>query len=65
MSSMLLSLFATSDPVGGYSFVYLMTKRGSCSSKFTYWGVYYLKGSNPLRESIAFHIHCMMLYLNF
>ena len=29
MSCMLLSLFATSDSFGGYSFAYLMTKRGS------------------------------------
>ena len=27
--SMLLSLFALSDPVGDYSFAYIMTKRGS------------------------------------
>ena len=29
ISSMLLSLFAWSDPVGDYSFAYIMTKRGS------------------------------------
>ena len=27
--SMILSLFALSDPVGDYSFAYIMTKRGS------------------------------------
>ena len=29
ISSMLLSLFTLSDPVGDYSFAYIMTKRGS------------------------------------
>ena len=29
LSCMLLSLFAMSDPVGDYSFAYIMTKRGS------------------------------------
>ena len=29
ISRMLLSLFALSDPIGDYSFVYIMTKRGS------------------------------------
>ena len=29
ISCMLLSLFALSDPVGDYSFAYIMTKRGS------------------------------------
>ena len=29
ISSMLLSLFALSDPVGDYSFTYIMTKKGS------------------------------------
>ena len=47
ISCLILSLFATSDPVGGYSFTYIMTKRGSrmvvrefanCSSKCAFWG---------------------------
>ena len=29
ITSMLLSLFALSDPIGDYSFAYIMTKRGS------------------------------------
>ena len=72
--SMLLSLFALSDPVGDYSFAYIMTKRGSsmwwgemlnCCSNCAYWREYILRGSNPLRGSIAYTYMawCMMLCL--
>ena len=63
ITSMLLSLFALSGPVGDYSFAYIMTKKGSrlvvrgvanCSSNYACWGDYILRGSNPLRGSIAY-----------
>jgi len=59
---MLLSLFALSDPLGDYSFAYIMTKKGSrlvvrevanCSSNCACWGEYILRGGNPLRGSIC------------
>ena len=68
----MISLSLLSDPIGDYSFAYIITKRGSrmvvrgvanYGSNCACWGDNTLRGSNPLRGSIAFIKHCMMLFV--